>query len=116
MDRNVGMKTLTFVSYVTLVVTAFDVALTVSIPFRFPNSYVAWHIVLSSYALMVILCALLFVLPKLRFDATWKTLVGAALIGLLFNLAGWSPWIITIVFLLALLGLYAVFRGYSKLG
>lgn len=103
------MKTLRFVSYTALVTLFLQIGLTISIPFRFPNDIVAWDIVVSTDSLLAIMCALLFMFPKLRKNNQPKVIFGAVLVSMILTVIGWTPWIITAIFLVALLGIYLAF-------
>ena len=103
------MKTLKFVSYTALVILLIQIGLTISIPFRFPNDIVAWDIVISTDLLLAILCVLLLALPTLKKNNQSKVIFSAALVSMIFTIIGWTPWIITAVFLIGLLGIYLVF-------
>lgn len=107
------MKTLKFVSYTALVILLIQIGLTISIPFRFPNDIVAWDIVITTGLILAILCALLLTLPKLKKNNQPKVIFGTALVSVIFTYMGWTPRIITVIFLVALLGIYLVFSRVS---
>ena len=100
------MKTLKFVSYTALAVLLIQIGVTVSIPFQFPGDSVAWDIVISTDLLLAILCALLFMLPRLKKDTWPKVIFGAALVSVILIIIGWTPWIFMVPFLVAILGIY----------
>ena len=100
------MKTLKFVTFTAVAILLVQIGMTISIPFRFPGDSVAWDIVISTDLLLAFLCALLLILPKLRKNDHLKVIFGAALISIIFTAFGWTPWIFTVVFLGALLGIY----------
>jgi uncharacterized BrkB/YihY/UPF0761 family membrane protein len=102
------MKTLKFVSYTALAVLLIQIGVTVSIPFQFPGDSVAWDIVISTDLLLAILCALLFMLPRLKKDTWPKVIFGAALVSVIFTIIGWTPWIFIVPFIVALFGIYLV--------
>ena len=102
------MKTLKFVTFTALIVLLIQIGLTISIPFRFPGDSVAWDIVISTDLLLAILCALLFMLPRLKKDTWPKVIFGAALVSVILIIIGWTPWIFTVPFLVAILGIYLV--------
>ena len=106
------MKTLKFVSYTALVILLIQIGMTVSIPFRFPDDIVTWDIVVSTDLLLAILCVLLLTLPNLKKNNQPKVIFGIALVPLIFAYMGWTPWIIIIIFLVALLGIYL---AYSRM-
>ena len=102
------MKTLKFVSYTALAVLLIQIGLTISIPFQFPGDSVAWNIVISADLLLAILCALLFMLPRLKKDTWPKVIFGAALVSVILIIIGWTPWIFIVPFIVALFGIYLV--------
>jgi len=102
------MKPLKFVSYTALAILVIQIGLTISIPFRFPNGIVAWEIVITTDLLLATLCGFLLMFPKFKKNAQSKALIGAALLPLSFTIMGWTPWIITTVFLVGLLGIKLV--------
>jgi uncharacterized BrkB/YihY/UPF0761 family membrane protein len=102
------MKTLKFVSYTALAVLLIQIGVTVSIPFQFPGDSVAWDIVISTDLLLAILCALLFMLPRLKKDTWPKVIFGAALVSVIFTIIGWTPWIFIVPFIVALFEIYMV--------
>jgi len=102
------MKILKFVSYTALAVLLIQIGLAISIPFRFPGDSVAWDIVISTDLLLAILCALLFMLPRLKKDARPKVIFSAALVSVIFTIIGWTPWIFIVPFIVALFGIYLV--------
>ena len=100
------MKTLKFVTFTALIVLLIQIGLTIFIPFRFPGDSVAWDIVISTDLLLAILCALLFMLPRLKKDTWPKVIFGAALVSVILIIIGWTPWIFMVPFLVAILGIY----------
>ena len=108
------MKTLKFVSYASLIVLLIVIGLTISIPFRFPNSSVTWSIIITTNILLMTLCALLFLLPRVKISTLQEILLCVLLVSLIFMIAGWTPWIFTVIFLVALFGIYIAFSQYSE--
>jgi uncharacterized BrkB/YihY/UPF0761 family membrane protein len=100
------MKTLKFVSYTALAVLLILIGVSVSIPFQFPGDSVAWDIVISADLLLAILCALLFMLPRLKKDTWPKVTLGAVLVFVIFTIVGWTPWLFMIPFIVAIFGIY----------
>jgi hypothetical protein len=59
------MKLYKFVSYTSLVIVALNVLLLASLPFRFPNSSIAWEPAILLLSPAVVLVVFLFVKPLL---------------------------------------------------
>jgi hypothetical protein len=108
------MKTLKIISYVSLAILLFEIGLTVSVPLRFPGSSIAWSIVLTSDLLLASLCGLLFLLPRVRPENLQKILIGLALSCAVFTFIDWTPWIISEVFLIALLAVSVISARYAR--
>jgi Na+/H+-translocating membrane pyrophosphatase len=108
------MRILKFVSYAALVIFLLTTLLDISLPFRFPNSTIAWPIILSTDVLLASLCGLLFLLPKVKSDILSKIMAGLVVLSVAFAILKWAPWIFTAIFLASLLVIFFSFLRYSR--
>ena len=109
------MKVYKVVAYSSLGICLVIAIIFASLPFRYPNSTIAWGPSILLSMPMLALVALLFARLALSLK-TYRLLLGiAAALALVATLAGWMAWPILGIFLLALAALsLPLLRGPSK--
>ena len=108
------MKLYKFVSYTSLVVIAIAVLLLASLPFRFPNSYIAWKPAILFLSPAVVLAVLIFIKPLLSSKVFLSLTLLLAGIAIWETIAGLMSPILLGIFLVACFALY-ISRNTSQL-
>jgi len=103
------MKVYKFVAYSSLAVVLLTAILFASLPFRFPNSIIAWSAIIRFSVPAIILVGLLFVKLIMPLKTFRILLTILAILAIVATLVGWMAYIILGIFLIALGALYLPF-------
>ena len=103
------MKVYKFVAYSSLAVVLLTAILFASLPFRFPNSIIAWSAIIRFSVPAIILVGLLFVKLIMPLKTFRILLTILAILAIVATLVGWMAYIILGIFLIALGVLYLPF-------
>src|ERR1700690_4423552 len=100
------MKVYKAVAYSSLAILLLTAILMASLPFRFPNSNIAWRPIIIFSIPAISLAALLFIKPILTLKAFRIFLAVAAVLSITAASIGWMAFIVLCAFLAALGALY----------
>ena len=103
------MKVYKFVAYSSLAVVLLTAILFASLPFRFPNSIIAWSAIIRISIPAIILVGLLFIKLIMPLKTFHILLVILAILAVVATFAGWVASIILGIFIIALGALYLPF-------
>ena len=102
------MKLYRFVSYASLGIIVLAILLLLSLPFRFPNSIIAWEGAILFLSPAVVLVVLLFVKPLVSKKVFLFLTVGLVGLALWLTREGWMSPILFAIFFVACFVLYFV--------
>ena len=100
------MKVYKIAAYSSLAILLLTAILMASLPFRFPNSNIAWRSIIIFTVPAIVLATLLFIKPVLTLRVFRIFIVVAAVVSITAAPVGWMALIILCAFLAALGALY----------
>ncbi len=103
------MKVYKIIAYSSLAIVLLTAIVIVSLPFRFPNSIIAWRPIILFSVPAITLAGLLFVKPIMPLKTFRILLAILAILSIVAMLVGWMAFIILGIFLIALGALYLPF-------